>query len=55
MHNNSQKIIPKSISVAQSKINPCWFQNDATLYFEPYWKQENVADINFWYFIKLKN
>ena len=23
------------------------FQNDVTLNFEPYWKQENEADINF--------
>ena len=37
------------------KLNPYLFQNYVALYLELYWKQENVADINFWYFIKLKD
>ena len=32
---------------AKSKMNPFLFQNDFALYFELYWKQENVIDINF--------
>ena len=28
------------------------FQNDVALYFEPFWERGNVADINFWCFIK---
>ena len=31
------------------------FQNYVALYFELYWKQENVTDIKFWCFIKLKD
>ena len=37
------------------KLTPYLFQNDVVLYFEFYWKQENVADINFWDFNKLNN
>ena len=37
------------------KITFYLFQNDVALYFGPYWKQENAADINFWCFIKLKD
>ena len=39
---------------AQEKMNPL-FQNNVALYFEFNWKRENVADISFWCFIKLKN
>ena len=35
------------------KLSPYLFQNHAALYLELYWKQETVADINFWCFIKL--
>ena len=32
------------------KLNPYYLlQNDVVLYFECYWKQENVTDINFLY------
>ena len=34
------------VSVSQ-KWTPYLFQNDAALHFQIYWKQENVADINF--------
>ena len=30
-------------------------QNDVVLYFESYWKRENVAGINFWDFDKLND
>ena len=43
------------ISKHSKKSTPYLFQNDVVLYFEPYWKQENVADINFWCFIKLND
>ena len=36
------------------ELTPYLFQNDVALYFEPFWKQNNAEDINFWYFIKLK-
>ena len=36
------------------KLTLYLFQNNVALYFEPYWKQDNAADINFWYLIKLK-
>ena len=29
------------------KLTPYLFQNDVVLYFESYWKSENVADIIF--------
>ena len=29
------------------KLTPDLFKNDVVLYFESYWKRENVADINF--------
>ena len=35
------------------KLTPYLFQNDVVLYFESYWKRENVADINFWDFNRL--
>ena len=28
------------------KLTPDLFQNDVALYFESYWKRENVTDIN---------
>ena len=31
------------------KLTPYLYQNDLAFYFEPYWKRENAADINFWY------
>ena len=34
-------------------LTPYFFQNFVVLYFEPYWKRENMADITFWCFIKL--
>ena len=37
------------------KVTPHLFQNYDALYLELYWKQENVVDINFWCFIKLKD
>ena len=30
------------------KLTTYLLQNDVVLYFESYWKRENVADINFW-------
>ena len=27
-------------------MNPFFTSNDVPLHFEPYWKKENVADIN---------
>ena len=30
-------------------------QNDVVLYFESYWKRENVVDINFWDLNKLND
>ena len=35
------------------KLTLHWFQNDTALHFEPYWKLENAANINFWRFLKL--
>ena len=32
------------------KLTLSLFQDDVVLYFESYWKRENVADINFWCF-----
>ena len=37
------------------KLTPDLFKNDVVLYFESYWKRENVADINFWDFNKLND
>ena len=37
------------------RLNPYLFRNDVVLYFESYWKRENVADINFWDFDKLND
>ena len=37
------------------KLTPYLFRNDVVLYFESYWKRENVADINFWDFNKLND
>ena len=37
------------------KLNPDLFQNVVVLYFDTYWKQENVADINFCDFSKLND
>ena len=37
------------------KLIPYLFKIDVVLYFESYWKQENVADNNFWYFNKLND
>ena len=37
------------------KLTPDLFQNDVVLYFESYWKRENVTDIIFWDFNKLSN
>ena len=31
------------------------FQNYVALFFEPFWKPENVVDINVWCFIKLND
>ena len=35
------------------KLTPHLFQIDVALYFEPYWKQQNVAGTSFWCFIKV--
>ena len=35
------------------KLTPHLFQIDVVLYFEPYWKQQNVAGTSFWCFIKV--
>ena len=37
------------------KLTPDLFQNAAVLYFESYWKRENVTDINFSDFSKLND
>ena len=37
------------------KLTPDLFQTDVVLYFESYWKRENVADSNFWDFNKLND
>ena len=37
------------------KLTSDLFQNDVVLYFESYWKRENVADNNFWDFNKLND
>ena len=37
----------KKIAEHSQKWTPVLFQNDVALYFEPYWKQENAADMNF--------
>ena len=37
------------------KLTPYLFQNYVPLYLKLYWKQKNVANINFWCFIKLKD
>ena len=37
------------------KLTPDLFQNDVVLYFESYWKRQNVADINFWDLNKLND
>ena len=37
------------------KLTPYLTENDVVLYFESYWKRENVADINFWNFNKLND
>ena len=37
------------------KVTPYSLQNDVTLYFESYWKPENVADISFWDLNKLNH
>ena len=37
------------------KLTPYLFKNDVVLYFEPYWKRENAADINFWCCDKLND
>ena len=31
------------------------FQNDIVLYFQSYWKRENVSHINFWDFNKIND
>ena len=37
------------------KLTSDLFQTDVVLYFESYWKRENVADNNFWDFNKLND
>ena len=37
------------------KLTTYLFQNDVALYFESYWKRENVADNNSWDFHKLND
>ena len=37
------------------KLTPYLLQNDVALYFESYWKRENVADIIFLDFNKLND
>ena len=37
------------------KLTSYLLQNDVVLYFEFYWKRENMADINFWDFNKLND
>ena len=37
------------------KLTTYLFQKDVALYFESYWKRENVADNNFWDFNKLND
>ena len=37
------------------KLNLYLLQNDVVLYFESYWKRENVVDINFWGLNKLND
>ena len=37
------------------KLTTYLLQNDVVLYFESYWKRENVADINFWDFFNKLN
>ena len=37
------------------KLTPYLLQNYAVLYFESYWKRENVGNINFWDFNKLND
>ena len=37
------------------KLTLYLFQNDVALYFESYWKRENVAGINLWDFDKLNH
>ena len=37
------------------KLTPYLIENDVVLYFESYWKRENVADINYWDFNKLND
>ena len=48
---------PKFLEYAlhRQKLSPYLFQNDVALYFDPYWKIENAADIKFWCFIKLND
>ena len=41
------KFINLYIFEHSQKWTPVLFQNDVVLYFELYWKQENVTDINF--------
>ena len=37
------------------KLTLYLFQNDVVLYFESYWKREDVTDNNFWEFNKLND
>ena len=37
------------------KLTLYLLQNDVVLYFESYWKRENVVDINFWDLNKLND
>ena len=46
---------PVKLKEHSQKLTSYLFQNDVVLYFKPYWKRENAADINFWCFIKLKD
>ena len=39
----------------KQKLASYFFQNDVVLYFESYWKRENVPDNNFWDFNKLND
>ena len=48
--------LPVGPSICYNDIQyPYLFQNDVVLYFESYWKRENVADINFWDFNRLND
>ena len=43
------------MKVHSQKVTPYLFQNYVALYFESYWKRENVADNSFWNFNKLND